>query len=53
VSQHWHYARQKHRGELVAMEGEETFEGLQKFFASVTNLTAEQRLSRIVYVARK
>jgi SAM-dependent methyltransferase len=53
VSRRWHDARQTHRKELVALEGEDTFDGLQKFFASVNSLTAERRLSRIVYLAQK
>jgi len=35
------------------MEGEERFEGLQKFFQSVHDLTRERRLSRIAYLVEK
>ena len=49
----WHDARQRHRDELLQIEGEERFEGLQKFFAAVHRLTSERRLSRIVYLVEK
>jgi hypothetical protein len=35
------------------MEGEERFEGLQRFFRSVHDLTSQRRLSRIVYLVEK
>jgi hypothetical protein len=38
---------------LLQIEGEERFEGLQKFFAAVHLLTSERRLSRIVYLVEK
>jgi SAM-dependent methyltransferase len=53
VSGRWHQARQAHRDELLRIEGEERFEGLQRFFDAVHRLTSERRLSRIVYVAEK
>jgi SAM-dependent methyltransferase len=53
VSKRWHDARERHKDALVQMEGEERFEGLQKFLAAVHSLTNERRLSRIVYVAEK
>ena len=53
VSKRWHDARQRRKDALVQMEGEERFEGLQKFLAAVHSLTSERRLSRIVYVAEK
>jgi SAM-dependent methyltransferase len=53
VSGRWHQAREAHRDELLRMEGEERFEGLQRFFDAVHRLTSERRLSRIVYVAEK
>jgi SAM-dependent methyltransferase len=49
----WHRAREKHRNGLLPMEGEERFEGLQRFFQSVHDLTSERRLSRIAYLAEK
>ncbi len=53
TSGRWHTSRQKHRDELIKIEGEERFEGLQKFFATVHQLTSERRLSRFVFVAEK
>lgn len=51
VSGRWHAARQRHREELLRIEGEERFEGLQRFFEAVHRLTSERRLSRIAYLA--
>ncbi len=53
VAGRWRQSRERHRDALLGIEGEERFEGLQKFFASVQSLTAERRLSRIAYVVRK
>jgi SAM-dependent methyltransferase len=53
VAGRWHRARQAHRDELLPMEGEERFEGLQRFFRSVHDLTSQRRLSRIVYLVEK
>ncbi len=53
VSGRWHESRQRHKNELLEIEGENRFEGLQRFFASVHQLTTERRLSRIVYLAEK
>jgi SAM-dependent methyltransferase len=53
TSGRWHDSRQKHRADLIKIEGEERFEGLQKFFATVHRLTSERRLSRFVFVAEK
>jgi hypothetical protein len=38
---------------LLVVEGAERFEGLQRFFAAVHQLTSERRLSRIAYLAEK
>ena len=53
TSGRWHAARQKHREDLVKIEGEERFKGLQTFFSTVHRLTSERRLSRFVFVAEK
>ncbi|HET9908133.1 MAG TPA: class I SAM-dependent methyltransferase [Anaerolineales bacterium] len=53
TSGRWHAARQKHRDELVKMEGEERFEGLQSFFSTVHKLTSERRLSRFAFLVEK
>jgi SAM-dependent methyltransferase len=52
VSGRWHDARAGHRAELVEDEGEETFEGLQRFLSIVHVLAAERRLSRHTVLAR-
>jgi SAM-dependent methyltransferase len=53
VSHRWHAARQQHAAELIRLEGEDTFAGLQRFLATVHRLTDERRLSRFVYLGRK
>jgi SAM-dependent methyltransferase len=53
TSGRWHASRQKHREELIKIEGEERFDGLQKFFATVHQLTSERRLSRFVFLVEK
>jgi len=53
VSDRWQRSRQHHKSDLLQIEGEERFEGLQKFFAAVHNLTSERKLSRIVYLVSK
>jgi len=53
VAGRWHDARRAHRDELLKIEGEERFEGLQRFFATVHTLTSERRLSRIAYWAER
>jgi hypothetical protein len=53
VSRLWHEARQRRKDALIELEGEERFEGLQKFFAAVHSITSERRLSRIVYLVEK
>lgn len=53
ISGRWHDAREHHHEALIKIEGEERFEGLQKFFAAVHTLTTERRLSRIVYLVER
>jgi cyclopropane fatty-acyl-phospholipid synthase-like methyltransferase len=53
TSGRWHTARQKHREDLIKIEGEERFDGLQMFFSTVYKLTSERRLSRFVFLAEK
>jgi SAM-dependent methyltransferase len=53
IAGRWHEARERHKDVLLQIEGEERFEGLQRFFASVHQLTSERRLSRIAYLAEK
>jgi cyclopropane fatty-acyl-phospholipid synthase-like methyltransferase len=53
TSGRWHASRQRHREDLIQIEGGERFEGLQKFLAMVHKLTSERRLSRYVFTAEK
>ena len=53
VAGRWHEARQRHKDDLIQVEGEVRFAGLQQFFAAVHRLTAERRLSRIAYLVEK
>ncbi len=53
TSGRWHAARERRRDALLEIEGEERFEGLQRFLAAVYALTSERRLSRFVFVAEK
>jgi SAM-dependent methyltransferase len=53
VSSRWHAARARRRDQLVGLEGEETFEGLQRFLLAVHTLASERRLSRYLYLASK
>ena len=53
IADRWYNARRNHKDDLVQIEGEDRFEGLQRFFEAVHKLTSERRLSRIVYVAEK
>src|SRR5574341_122672 len=51
TSGRWHASRQKHRADLIKIEGQERFDGLQKFLSTVYQLTSERRLSRFVFTA--
>ena len=53
TSGRWHAARQRHQEELIRIEGDERFEGLQKFLSTVHTLTSERRLSRFVFLVEK
>jgi len=53
VARRWHDARARHRAELLADEGEETFTGMQRFLATVRALAEQRRLSRYTFLARK
>ena len=53
TSERWYAARQARRDALVRIEGEERYEGLQRFLGAVHKLSSERRLSRFVYVAVK
>jgi SAM-dependent methyltransferase len=49
----WHTARAQSHDELVADEGESTFEGVQRFLAVCHLLAHERRLSRYAYLAER
>lgn len=53
VSKRWCDAREERRAALVELEGEQGFEGLQRFLAAVHALASERRLSRYMYMAAK
>lgn len=53
ISKQWFQARQDRKGMLVTAEGEEAFEGLQRFLSCVHALTSERRLQRYLYLAVK
>ena len=46
-------AREKRARELVSIEGEANFEGLQRFLQCVHDLTSERRLLRFLYLAER
>ena len=53
IAQRWHDSRQQRSAGLIAIEGENNFQGVQQFLAAVSTLCAEGRLRRYLYVARK
>ena len=53
VSHRWQEARLKRRERLAAIEGDEAFEGLQRFLRAAHVLASERRLSRFMYLAEK
>jgi SAM-dependent methyltransferase len=53
VARKWHDARAKRREALVALEGDDGFDGLQRFLDAVHTLAHERRLSRFMYLASK
>jgi hypothetical protein len=53
IARRWHDAREKRKSELMELEGQSNFDGLQNFLACVHAVTSEKRLLRVVYLARK
>ena len=53
VSGKWRAAREQKRSALIKIEGEEAFDGLQRFLGAVHTLASERRLSRYMYLASK
>jgi len=53
ISERWRQGRENSKAELIALEGETNFEGLQQFLRCVHTLTSERRLLRYLYLAQK
>lgn len=53
ISKRRYEARVKYQDDLIKIEGEAVFEGLQRFFPVAHRIASERRLSRFVFVARK
>jgi ubiquinone/menaquinone biosynthesis C-methylase UbiE len=53
TSSRWYEARNRRRDELLKIEGEVNFTGLQSFLAATHKLSAERRLLRCAYLGRK
>lgn len=53
IAGRWHDARSRFHDDLVADEGERTFEGIQRFLAAAHFLAREGRLSRYAYLAQR
>lgn len=53
ISGRWFEARSRFEAELLRIEGESKYAGLQKFLGCVRQLTGEQRLSRFLYAASR
>ena len=51
VSARWRDARARRREALITIEGEEGFDGVQRFLDAVHTLSRERRLSRFAYLA--
>jgi SAM-dependent methyltransferase len=49
----WHDARDRRREDLIRIEGETNFQGLQKFLSCVHRVSKDRRLSRYAYLAQK
>jgi SAM-dependent methyltransferase len=53
ISRRWRDARRRHCDDLIPIEGEKRYYGVQDFLAAVRRLTSERRLSRIEYLVEK
>lgn len=53
VSRKWHDARAARRAALATLEGDDAFDGVQRFLEAVQRLSSERRLSRFAYLAEK
>ena len=53
ISTRWREARDSSKNQLIAIEGQSNFQGLQQFLSCVRQLTSERRLLRYLYLAEK
>ena len=53
LSRRWRDAREKWRSQLIQLEGEPKFNGVQRFLEAAHALASERRLSRFVYVGKR
>lgn len=53
IAKRWHAARAKRKDDLIPIEGETNFAGLQKFLECVHTLSEQGRLSRFLYLSQK
>jgi SAM-dependent methyltransferase len=53
IAARWSAAREAHIAELLEIEGEANYEGLQRFLNCVARLMRENRLLRYLYIASK
>jgi len=53
LSHRWHDARSRRKSELLPIETETNFMGLQRFLNCVHSLTSERRLLRLLYLMQK
>ncbi|KVE34630.1 class I SAM-dependent methyltransferase [Burkholderia sp. TSV86] len=53
LSERWHAAREKRRAQLVAIEGEEAFDRMQRFLATTRLVSVEGRLSRAAFIGHR
>ena len=53
IAGRWRQARCKRAAALIAIEGQENFEGLQRFLTTVETVNQERRLLRSIYLAQK
>ncbi len=53
IAKRWHDAREKHKEELVKIEGEKNYGGLQRFLWVTHRLAHERRMSRMTFLFSK
>jgi ubiquinone/menaquinone biosynthesis C-methylase UbiE len=53
IADRWRSARERYKEDLVATEGNDNYEGLQRFLSCVFQLLGESRLLRYLYVGRR